>query len=563
MVKNNNSVDGFVRRRPQNTTHAKGVQHAGSRDLSADRPAQTTIHSGNPSHRPSRGQMHSGRHDDIQSALAELDKNANSVQQQDDKPSRKQKLFGKKNQASPVVGATDKKKSRKKLIKRLFIALIVLAILVGGYVGVRALIASGNVLEGNIFGAFQEEPLQQDENGRSNILIFGTAEDSEGGEHEGKYLTDSLMVLSVDQTKKNAFMVSVPRDLWVEYEEACTAGYEGKINAVFLCASNDGADETAGTEALKRKVGEVTGLDVQYHAHVNFSVVVNAVDAVGGVEVKVETDDPRGVLDRNFDWKCNYECYYVRYDQNEVAQMDGERALAFARARNASGGYGLSGGNFDREQNQQKVILALRDKALSAGTLTNVGKVTGLIDAMGDNLRTNFKTSEVRTLMKVAQSIDTANIQSVSLVNEESPVLTTAQYAGQSIVRPIDGLYSYASIARYINRTVNADAVTREAARVVVLNGSDVNGVAGDFAEELEGQGMSILGVDNAPDGNYGTYTVYKMMSERETPETLKRLQSRYKMNVVTNQDPPVVVSSDTEYVIVIGTAADAGTSAQ
>lgn len=55
-------------------------------------------------------------------------------------------------------------------------------------------------------------------------------------------------------------------------------------------------------------------------------------------------------------------------------------------------GTGLAQSNFDREKNQQKVIVALREKALSAGTLANPGKVMSLISALGDNLNTNFDT---------------------------------------------------------------------------------------------------------------------------------------------------------------------------
>lgn len=79
----------------------------------------------------------------------------------------------------------------------------------------------------------------------------------------------------------------------------------------------------------------MTGLDVQYYAHINYTVVREAVDAVGGVDVKIESSDPRGILDRNFDWKCNCECYYVNYKNGEVAHMDGEHALAFMRTQRA------------------------------------------------------------------------------------------------------------------------------------------------------------------------------------------------------------------------------------
>ena len=83
----------------------------------------------------------------------------------------------------------------------------------------------------------QNQPLAKDANGRSNFVIFGTAEDDEGGEHGGANLTDSILVLSVDQAKKDAYMISLPRDLWVTYADTCTVGNQGKLNAAYYCAS--------------------------------------------------------------------------------------------------------------------------------------------------------------------------------------------------------------------------------------------------------------------------------------------------------------------------------------
>src|SRR5690606_37609641 len=157
-----------------------------------------------------------------------------------------------------------------------------------------------------------------------------------------------------------------------------------------------------------------------------YSAVTKAVDAVGGVDVTIESNPPgMGILDRNFDWKCNYQCYYVKYEDGETAHLDGEHALALARARNAQGGYGLAAGNFDREKNQQKILRALREKALSLGTLTNIGAVTELLDAMGENLKTNVDTSEVQTIMALASEIPSEAIIPPDLYDEENPLVPT------------------------------------------------------------------------------------------------------------------------------------------
>lgn len=462
--------------------------------------------------------------------------------------------------SSPGVKSKTKRQKRTQvashpkyrlIIKRTLAVLGVGLLLISGVVGVRAFLASSNIFEGNLLGVFSQHPLKTDSNGRSNILVFGTAEDSEGGEHEGGNLTDSIMVLSIDQKKKDAYMMSLPRDLWVKYDVTCPlVGNEGKLNAVYSCASNDGQDEAAGSGALRRKVGEVTGLDIQYYAHVNFTVVVEAVDAVGGVDVVVESDDPRGIMDRNFDWKCNYQCYYVKYENGEEAHMDGEHALAFIRARNAQGGYGLSGGNFDRERNQQKVMVALRDKALSAGTLTNVGAVTGLINTLGNNLRTNFETAEIRTLMSLASEISADSIRSLSLDSENEPLVSTGERFGQSIVLPIAGLFDYGDIQSYVQDNIAATPLSREKANILVLNGTTTSGLAGRQAEQLKLSGFRVGDVGNAPQGSYADVEVYAISSDK--PETTKALKNILKVEPKTTT-PPLEVGAGVDFVIIYG----------
>ncbi len=446
-----------------------------------------------------------------------------------------------------------KNSKKRRIIKRIIIVIAIIIIGIIAYVGINAMIASNNIFHGGVFGFIQRQPLKQDENGRSNFLIFGTAEDDEGGKHGGANLTDSLMVMSVDQERKNAYMISIPRDLWVDYGQACLSGYQGKANEIYSCGSNDGQNEAAGAAALQKKIGSILGLDIQYYIHLNFTAVVEAVDAVGGVDVVIESN-PKGVgiLDRNFDWKCGYKCHYVKYNDGQKAHLDGEHALALARARNAQGGYGLAAGNFDREKNQQKIIKSLREKALSVGTLTNLGKVTGLINALGKNLRTNIETKEIQTLMTLASEIKNEDIKSLTLVDEDKPLVTTGMVGTASVVRPVAGLFDYSSIKAYIAKASSNNPVVKEGAKVVVLNGSGISGVARTESEKLMSKGYTISVVDDAPKGTYEDAEVYQL-GEGNTA-TASALAERYGVTIKTTR-PPVAVADDVSFVVIIGKA--------
>lgn len=461
------------------------------------------------------------------------------------------------------------KSRRKKWIIRIALLLVVVAVAIGGYVFIRGLIAGGNVFQGNILDVFQNVPLKQDENGRSNVLIVGTSEDDPG--HQGGSLTDSMMILSMDQNQKNAYMISIPRDLYVKYGQACNSGYAGKINEYFGCVKEgEGVDADRG--ALTKEaafVGEIMGLDVQYGVNVNYTVMRELVNAVGGsITVTIESRDPRGQMDSNFDWKCGVgdrkvsraevlkRCppngHFIDYPNGPV-ELDAEHALYLAQARgDKAPTYGFEQSNFDREKNQQKIIKALREKAFSAGVLSDFGKVSGVIDALGNNLRTTFDAKEVRTLVSLAQDIQSENIQSISLVDEDSPIMTTDSVNGMSVVVPVAGTYDYSQLRELLQQKLSSNPVVREAATVAVYNGSGTAGVAQVEADKLEEQKFTVGTIGNAPTGEYARYTIYKIGEGNSgTAAALKKL---YGVTPLTTA-PPVTVTGDTRFVIIVGSA--------
>ena len=437
---------------------------------------------------------------------------------------------------------------RRKFIKRIIILMLLAMVALGGFVGIKALIASANVFQGNIFGVFLSKPLKTDANGRSSILVLGSTDDDPN--HAGNTLTDTIMVISLDQKKKTAAMFSIPRDLWVEYGEACSSGYQGKINSYFYC-TEDGTskdDEQKRLKNAQKFIGDIVGLDLQYGAHVNSIVVKDAVSAVGGIDVKIDSKDPRGIMDRNFDGQCNYRCYNVKYT-NGTHRLDGNAAMYLSMARGANGGYGL-GSNFEREQNQQNVMMALQKKATSSGVLSNPAAVTRLIDSVGNNLRTNFDSGEVQTLIGLAKDIPSSKIQRIQLNDEKKPLVTTGFVGSASVVRPVEGLFEYTNLRRFIKQQINADPVAREAASVVVYNGSGINGFGGEKSDKLTELGFTISDTLTAPVGTYDKVELYVLNDSK--PATKSKLESIYKIKAKTTE-PPVSVGELTDIVIIYG----------
>src|SRR5690606_20870065 len=141
--------------------------------------------------------------------------------------------------------------------------------------------------------------------------------------------TDSMMVLSVNQTTYDAYMVSLPRVLYVQH--TCSSYLNtsaGRLNETYVCGYMDGGEKTElGAKALMKTAGEITGLNIQYYVHANWTAFEKAINAVGGVDVKIESDDTPGIYDA---------CTCLRYANGEVAHMDCKTALAFASARGSA-----------------------------------------------------------------------------------------------------------------------------------------------------------------------------------------------------------------------------------
>jgi len=455
---------------------------------------------------------------------------------------------GTKKKAKSGKQKVRKKWSRKKIVLTVTSIALVAVLAFAGYFVYKFLSTGGKIFKGNVVSALfdQGQPLKQDANGRSNILLFGTSEDDPG--HPGGDLTDSLMVVSINQKTHDTFLVSIPRDLHVQYGKACVSGYQGKVNVVYSCSKNSGEDAAAA--ALRSTIGEVLGLDIQYSAHVNYTVLKQAVDAVGGITVNIQGDDPRGILDRNFDWMCNFKCYYVKYP-NGPANLDGIHALALARARgDVAPTYGLSRSNPDREDNQRKILIALKDKAVTAGVLANPLAVNGLLDALGNNLRTNFDASEIKTLIDLAKNTSNDNITSFSLEDPAKPLATATCFSGD--ICPNAGSFDYSAIHKAIGALASGDKASLENAKVDVLNASGVSGAAQTEADKLTAQNLHVGNVDVAPttlgDKPFKLYD----LSAGKKPATLKKLKQLLGIDV-TDTKLPAGVSSSADFVVVVG----------
>ncbi len=447
----------------------------------------------------------------------------------------------------------DRPNKPHKKIKRFFLIVLVIALAVGGYLGWKVLTTSSHVFNGNVLGFLNTTKLKGEESGRVNILLAGTSED-DGPDHGGAALTDSIMLVSIDTKNNTAFTTSIPRDLWVKYGEQCSAGYAGKINNAYECGEsvkfNESGYPKGGMGLLMKIVSTNFGIPIQYYGKIDYTAFKDAVNAVGGIEIKVESNDPRGIYDPNIQPKDGGP---VRL-KNGINKLDGLHALALARSRNAHGGYGLSRGDFDRTLYQRKMLIALKEKALSVGVLSNPAKLSSLLDAAGNNVKTNFNTSELRSLHDLSKLVKNSNIKSIDLADPETNLITTGMYSGQSIVMPTAGAGNFTQLQNYFKKLTSSDPLVTEGATAVVLNGSGASGLAQTYAKKLSAKGITVSVITNAK-ANQSNNSVYKL-SNTSKQKTSAYLASDLGVTVLAGAGGhPEVSQYKTDFVIILGTS--------
>ena len=281
----------------------------------------------------------------------------------------------------------------------------------------------------------QTKTVENKEKTNYTFLLLGYG----GGNHDGAYLTDTIMVANVDIKTKKVVLVSLPRDIWVKVPTK-TDPFHSKINAVYQMGlfpenypdiDNKLLTEDNPSGLIKKVINDITGLQVDAFVAVDFEGFTEAIDTLGGVDVTVEkafTDfeypiegkeeelcekeeqfkEIEKFLSPGFDeeekkklfaekpdlekffnditdnppeaFPCRYETLNF---STGTTHMDGKTALKFARSRHAE----ADGGDFNRAKRQQQVMEAAREKVLS---INFIPKIIPMLDQLEEHIITEF-----------------------------------------------------------------------------------------------------------------------------------------------------------------------------
>ncbi len=297
--------------------------------------------------------------------------------------------------------------------------------------------------------------------------------------------TDSMILLTVDPLSKTAGMMSIPRDLWVNipdgygYYKINQAYYFGELN------KRPGGGPGLAIDTVEKFIG----VPIDYYAQIDFAAFEKFIDDLGGIEIDVPADITVGVM---FEPEVTLKA--------GKQTLSGKVALGYARQRYTDGG------DIDRANRQQQVIMAIRDKILSINMLpTLIAKAPDLYAQLSAGIKTNLTLDQVIQLAYLATQIPQDKIKKAVIGYEEAALGTSPD--GLSILVPYpdkirllrDQVFSTggpvgpAAVAQ--DPKALADA---EAAKISVLNGSGVGGLAAKTSSYLKDQGLNIVSEGNA-----------------------------------------------------------------
>ncbi len=231
-------------------------------------------------------------------------------------------------------------------------------------------------------------PLKGEKNGRINFLLLGM-----GGEgHKGKYLTDSIMLVSVNTQTGQLALLSIPRDLYVKIPHSNEL--YTKINALYAYEMKNKEIDDDPFSSIKDAVTEITNQEIHYFAALDFEGFKKIINELGGIDVEVEEDiyDPRYP-------GPNYS-YTIFELKKGFHHLDAETALKYARVRHTKGG------DFARAARQQKVLEAIQKKASQLKIILNPIKINNLIEILGENLKTNVQLEEIPSFIELTKNVN-------------------------------------------------------------------------------------------------------------------------------------------------------------
>jgi LCP family protein required for cell wall assembly len=316
-----------------------------------------------------------------------------------------------------------------------------------------------------------------------NIVLLGSDKRPTGS----TWRTDSMIIVSIDQSNKVVRLLSIPRDLWVNipghgYNRINTADLWGEL-----------AHKGGGPERVKQTIYQNLGIPIDYYIRVDFQGFMKIIDTVGGVDIDVECALP--------DIKLLPGMHH----------MNGAYALRYARSRKSTN-------DFDRGRRQRKVVMALWDQAL---TLDIVPRLPQLWLTMADSFKTDLPLEEVINLAYLGTTIERQHIRSKAIDASMTQGWTTPE--GAAVLLPREDRIRVALESFYAPLGASELDVGTQV-RIQVINGWPRSEAEQLAAAALHWEGYKIVGTGLAERQNVAKTQIVVYNGDQASGEQIARL---------------------------------------
>jgi LCP family protein required for cell wall assembly len=348
-----------------------------------------------------------------------------------------------------------------------------------------------------------------------------------------------MMLLTIDPQTKTAGMLSIPRDMWVNIPD-----FEyNRINTAYSLGESWKLPGGGPGLAVKT-VEEFLGVPIQYYAQIDFLTFERIIDEIGGVKItpfQTVTVDAMGDKD-----------IPVRLEAGVTVALPGNLALAYARARHTEDG------DVDRAKRQQEVIFGIRERVINYWPKL-VPKIYPLYQELSSGINMNMSLEDALRLALLAREIDLTEIKKgVIDYSMAIPITLNLPNGGGTadVLKPIpdqirilrDQIFTSGGALSPLASGDPTQLMQAEGAKVSVLNGSYVEGVAGRTSDYFKSQGMNVVVTDNTSE----KVAVTLLIDYSGKPYLLKYLMAVMNIGpsqVRTRFDP----NSTTDVEIIIG----------
>jgi LCP family protein required for cell wall assembly len=300
----------------------------------------------------------------------------------------------------------------ERVLKKIIIFIIVLVVVGAAVIFIKGVKTFSVVTTGESLFSPSKDP-------RWDILVLGNRGEKAPG---GGILTDSIMVLSYKKDTGDLAIFSIPRDLWVKIPND---NYQ-RINYAYAAGVNGTGKTSEGIKLAKKVVSEVSGLNIDFVVVADVDALKEVVDSINGIDI---------YEDKWFSTNFYGNTVQIHPGENH---LNGDQASAYAGMRKLDSDFG-------RMKRQQKVILAIKDKLLSVGTISRPDKIFSILNVVQNNFKTDLNTSQIQSTIRMLPQLKVNSTKQIVFDNTNY-LYSARAYNGAYILLPNVGEGNYSEI---------------------------------------------------------------------------------------------------------------------